>query len=286
MTVLNLYRLCSHGTYPTASCSKGSIPELGYRQMYTCIRCFKNRELRDLIRESGQKGHCDWCGSRNVPILSLHDLGDLFRDVAGIYQPVEGFGGDFISNLLQEDWNIFSRKIEDAPNNLIHMMTVAILKAGLDPRDDVDYPDYSGFFHRRDFLIENHWHSKAEAFILSQGTDSDATERWNKFETKNNREYPDHLEAAFDDLAFFYQPGHTLYRARIHEDRFNEKIKLTQMGAPPPDDTPAGRANRARVPVLYLASDERTALAEVRAWKGAAVAIAQMRLRRQQFPEP
>lgn len=52
------------------------------------------------------------------------------------------------------------------------------------------------------------------------------------------------------------------------------------MGAPPADKALAQRANNARQPVLYLASDLQTALAEIRGWRGAAVAIARMEAKR------
>jgi hypothetical protein len=252
---------------------------LSYREeTYVCIRCFKDRYLLDLIQKNGHKGTCDFCHSRNVPISPVDDLAGLFRDVAVIYDPVDGFGGEFISYLLQEDWHLFSRKIEEAPDNLMQEIAVAILKSGLHPKHDVDYPEYSGFFRRRDFWLEEHWHSKAEAFIDSP---EEVQKALLNFETEDHPEYSDYLAVAFEDLAVSYEPGHIFSRARIHEDRFRkDRIKLSEMGAPRPEDARAFRANRAKVPVLYLASDERTALAEVRAWKGAAVAIATMRTRR------
>ena len=47
------------------------------------------------------------------------------------------------------------------------------------------------------------------------------------------------------------------------------------MGPPPPQDTPPGRANPTGIPVLYRATDEGTAIAEVRPWKGALVSVAE-----------
>src|SRR5262249_6895660 len=72
------------------------------------------------------------------------------------------------------------------------------------------------------------------------------------------------------------------YRARIHKDRSSRAlIPLAEMGAPRPEQVKKGaRANRAGQSVLYLASDEQTALAEVRAWKRAVVAVAKMELLR------
>lgn len=231
---------------------------MSYREeTYVCIRCFKDRYLRDLIKENRLKGACDFCGSRNVSIYPLDDLADLFRDVAGIYEPVDGLGGALISYLLQEDWNVFSRKIEEAPDDLMQAVAVAILRSGLHPKEYVDYPDYSGFFRRQDYWLEAHWHSKAEAFMDSPG--EDAQKGLSNGETENDLEYPDYLETVFEDLAVSYEPGQVFFRARIHKDRFRKnRIKLSEMGAPPPENAHAFRANRAGVPVLYLASDERT----------------------------
>jgi len=79
-----------------------------------------------------------------------------------------------------------------------------------------------------------------------------------------------------------YEEGRTFYRARIHEDRNQkDRFSATDLGAPRPDQMKkAGRVNRAGEPVLYLASDENTALAEKRPWRGAAVAVATMKLRK------
>jgi len=52
-----------------------------------------------------------------------------------------------------------------------------------------------------------------------------------------------------------------------------------QIGPPLPKDSRAGRINPAGIPVLYLASDELTAVGEVRPPKGEAVTIAEFSLR-------
>lgn len=72
------------------------------------------------------------------------------------------------------------------------------------------------------------------------------------------------------------------YRARIHKNRSSSAlIQLHEMGAPRPEWVKKGaRANRPGQSVLYLASNQQTALAEVRAWKNAVVAVAKMELAR------
>lgn len=101
---------------------------------------------------------------------------------------------------------------------------------------------------------------------------------------KSKYESPDILEVACEDLVKEYQEGDILYRARTHKNRsLREKFTLEELGAPSPRNAKASRANRYGEPVLYLASDVETALSEVRAWKGAAVAIAGMRISRRLF---
>ena len=134
-----------------------------------CHRCFKDKVIIDLIRREGRKGLCDWCGALGVS-MSYRSMNwaDMFRDVASIYQPGD-INGDHISYLLQEDWNIFSDKIEQASDNLMQDLTVAILKAGLRPKEYLsgDYPDYGDFFYRKEEWLVEHWQEMAEAYFLS-----------------------------------------------------------------------------------------------------------------------
>ena len=94
-------------------------------------------------------------------------------------------------------------------------------------------------------------------------------------------DFPDRIEYAIEEKAHIIESGKVYYRARIHKDR-KRKTRLSpgEMGPPPRDEAKAGRGNKEKEPVLYLASDEETALSEVRAWRGMAVALAKVRLRR------
>jgi len=247
-----------------------------------CQHCFKDKVLIDLIRREGRRGWCDWCGGRNVYVIPLYELGDIFRDVVQIYSP-DDIHGDWISYLLQEDWNIFSDRIEQAPNDLMQELTVAILKAGLDPKDyfSGDYPDYNDFFRRKEGWLVGHWHDKAEAYFLNGQKRLKETLPSISNHKKPIDDLPDQLEIAFEDLSKLYDPGHILYRARIHKDRFHSQwFSLSEIGAPSPADARAGRANRKGEPVLYLASEDETALAEVRAWQGMAVALARFEVKK------
>lgn len=260
---------------------------MGNRRTIACTRCFNDKSLRKWIRENGRRGDCPWCGARDAYVVPLTQLGPLFREIARIYLPIEGGDawerGDNISYLLQEDWQIFSNRIEEGSNNLMHELAAAILEAALDPKEDlIDCPDYTGFFQRNESSLQDRWDEDAYHFLTEERVTFDEAPH-DRAEEYESVSLPDELSVAFEDLATLYEAGHVLYRARIHKDRLRkERFSLTRdaLGAPKPDNAPPGRANRAKEPVLYLASDEETALAEVRAWKGAAVALATMTIQR------
>ena len=223
-----------------------------------CHRCFKDEVLIDFIRQKGRRGWCDWCGARNVYVLPLYKLGDIFRDAVSIYESAD-WTYDSISFLLQGDWEVFSDRIEQAPDELMQRMTVAILKAGLDPKDyfSGDYPDYEGGFRSQEASLVDHWHEMAEAYFVGGQDDIKQALRSAHGSQDAYEDLPDQMEVAFEDLLVIYEPGKILYRARIHKDRFRtERFNLPEVGAPPPDKALAGRANRKNEPVLYLASDE------------------------------
>jgi hypothetical protein len=188
-----------------------------------------------------------------------------------------GTDDDLLSYLLQEDWDIFSDGIEQS--GLTQQLTVAILKAGLNPKEyySCDYPDYTDYFCRKGEWLVEYWHDMAENYFLSGKKDTDdicpLTVHYDKDWPIDD--LPTYLEIAFEDLSTIYEPEHIIYRARIHDNRTrNQWFDFSEVVAPPPDKTPAGRVNRRNDPVLYLANTADTALSEVRAWKGMAVAIA------------
>lgn len=211
--------------------------------------------------------------------MPLEELGPLFRDVARIYDSVEGPEpwGDSISLLLQEDWGIFSDRLEAELGDLTEM-TVSILEAGLDPKNDLDEPDYDGLFRRPTDWLEDGWHEKIEKLMWSEKPAK--IEKSDQGSLDSSHETEAH-EIAFEDFGIDYEEGEIFYRARIHDERNRKyRFQLHEMGAPPSENATPGRANRAGKPVLYLASDEKTALSEKRAWNGAPVAIASVRLKK------
>lgn len=246
---------------------------------YACERCFQDQRLLEWVRKEGSIANCNWCGAKKVKVLPLHILGEAFREVVSIY--VEANGpyefGESIEFLLQEDWEIFSERISEALDDRLRDLTLAILEAGVDPKD-VDLPDYSGDFHSPSSWLEEDWERKVEALFNRADT-----EKITDNSTGSDIFAPpvEVLKIAFEDLTKSHSKEKIFYRARIHKDRLRtDRFELSELGAPQPEKTPAGRGNCEGKPVLYLSSDQMTAIAEVRAWRYASVAVAKIKLRK------
>ena len=251
------------------------------RDEAVCHHCFQDKTLQHWIKEEGEKGTCPWCGRKGY-LIPLEELGEPFREVARIYVPVEGPDayreGEQISFLLDADWGVFDDQIQC--DELAQDLGVSILYAGLRPKERLDYPDYEGFFRSEEFWLENNWDERVYAALTGELPSADK-EGLVSVGSAIDDDLPDQIEIAFEDLATHLDEGKILYRARIHKDRTRtDRFKEHELGVPPPECATAGRANRQGDPVLYLASNKSTAVAEVRAWKGAAVALAPVRIKR------
>jgi len=256
------------------------------RDEVACHLCFQDRELQDWIKAEGRKGGaCPWCGRRGY-LIALARLSEPFREVASLYVPVEEGPdayqrGEWISFLLDDGWGVFSDRIQS--DDLAQVLTLAILYADLRPKERLDYPDYTGFFRSQDSSLEENWDEKADAALSAEMPEPDKQEV-ESHERDIADELPDVMGIIFEDLSLSFDEGKILHRARVHDDRTRkQRFASSEVGAPPPEKAKAGRANRDGHPVLYLASNRSTALAEVRAWKGAAVALAEARTKRRLF---
>ena len=245
---------------------------------FACHRCFADKQLVEWIKQQDTKGNCSWCSARNVYVVPLNSLGKWFEPVVELYHPSDSPQGDGLADLLQGDWKIFSNRIMD--KGLARDLVGAVMEAGVDPKDLMASGiDYGGLFHSSNpyhSTLEEIWEERADN---SSGFDPDESEG-SKLEYEDEG-FPrlDEVQFAVEDRGTIYLDDSALYRARIYTVRGrSERHGIEDMGAPPRDETPAQRANRAGEPVLYMASDIDTALAEVRAWKGSPASVAKMRV--------
>ncbi|ULA66886.1 MAG: RES domain-containing protein [Nitrospira sp.] len=241
-----------------------------------CHRCFTDKHLGKWIKDQGNKGRCQWCGARNAYVVDLARLGALFEPIVKCY-PSDSSSGDLLHDLLQNHWRIFSDRI--LAKDLGRDFITAIMTAGVDPKELMALGvDYGGLFlsrHPYHSTLEDIWEERADFGSIFDPDEDEGSKQ--EYEDEG---YPrlDQIQFAIKDRGTIFRTRSSLYRARVYTDRSRrERFTLEEMGAPPPDKTPAQRANRKGEPVMYMATDLQTALAEVRAWKGAPISIAKMR---------
>jgi len=228
--------------------------------MNCCDCCFLDTSLQKIIVSlSRVKGECDFCGSKDVALVSCEMISEYFAPLFELYVPhpvtgglIKSFGPVLLHQHLKNYWpNLFNCKLLD--DKLINLLVDAIGKGG-----DL----YSeGLFQKPVELnsiinksqdekdsLELKWDSFAEdikyhnRFFISQKVDTDL------------------LQSIFERLQHTFPAGHEFYRARISET----KLGIHEMGKPPFQITTAGRANPVGIPYLYLSSDLRTTLYETR----------------------
>jgi hypothetical protein len=220
-----------------------------------CAKCFSDNSLAQRIESRSKKiGKCDFCGSYNVKLFEPSDLVDDFDVLFGLYKESEDPTACSIESLLRTDWALFE--------NLTTVKAMRLLQ--------LIFSD-SNMFEKRYTPIVQH--------------DISAIQEWSDFREElkhRNRFFPKNIQATeqLKELFGFLTPPPTdipakVFRARICEQ--SQMYTLDQMGKPPLDSTSNGRANPVGIPCLYVASDKKTAIAEVRPNKGEKVCVAEFK---------
>jgi RES domain-containing protein len=175
--------------------------------------------------------------------------------------------GENLPDKIYNDWEIFSElfdyeKLNDFWEELVNYNNGS---------KDLEPINLYGFWigdEELDYSIDHLWedlsnHLKKERrFIISNERIENILSR-----------LPVAIERTYRNI----NVGKKFYRARLgpdNADEFGKAFTPKQMGMPPPDRTPEGRANPFGIPFLYLASELSTAISEVRPWKGAYVSVA------------
>lgn len=80
--------------------------------MKCCIDCFKDSEIRKIIRLYGEKGNCDFCSSKNTYVYDISKSSNMISDkitsLIQIYSPSEHSDARFLKEILRDDWDVFS----------------------------------------------------------------------------------------------------------------------------------------------------------------------------------
>jgi hypothetical protein len=226
--------------------------------MYCCPNCFADTFLGKHI-EANNAGidDCSFCDARATTVMAPDSLADKFQPIINLYATCSEVEGIPYITQLEDDWAIF--KIEDEE------IKKALLSAILGDNTLVG--------------------KKCKPLIVP---DEERVDKWNEFkdELKHiNRYFPKKVPEyeEFKNLLFLLTLPDTslpakLFRARICTD--NDLLECDKMGMPDKLRASNGRANPRGIPYLYTASDERTAIAEVRPHKGDIVSVATFELKK------
>jgi RES domain-containing protein len=213
----------------------------------------------------------------------MEELGHDFRElVEWAYDPETM--GEPIDELLFSEWRIFSRRLKRQTSAVRRELVLTILRAGVRAKELCLYPDYAGRFVLKPSRLVENWVSELERFlsgeepngihpVVERGTQCDGTVL-----PAVEPDLPSGFEVVLEDLSCILPEGGTFWRARRYKREDKDRFGLEDVRAPPPECANAGRANRKGEPVLYLASNAKTAIAEVRGWKAWPIGLAEFRL--------
>lgn len=244
--------------------------------MKCCINCFSHEWVQEFVRDCGKEvGDCDYCGLKQVEVIDVDRLFDPFSNLMSLYVPqsqaclIDGLSpeGEALLYSIQSDYGVFNDDLlsSDAAARLLE----DIMQSGWD--DDSGEPPVNA--HDLYVRTTDEWGHTTMA------------EEWLAYcdAVKENPWRRPRLHPLFDEelsrLEAKVQQGTLLYRSRLGfmpVDGRHEPYAGACIGAPPPNKARPGRANKQREVVLYVADQEKTAVAEVRPARGNLVSVVEI----------
>ena len=229
--------------------------------MKICENCFNDEELKAVLKRSNNNEPldcCPNCGSRSVlydteestAIKFIKELFEAFLDSYKIHD-----AGELLIDELQSVWKIFNPQLD---NNKIMSLIESICKEYFNGHQDL--------LNQKIVLIKklDSEYVKQHSILKNMS--------WSEFRKQlkeENRYHPsniniDVLKSLFSYIESDYEPNSlSLYRARKSHN--GETIDKRNMGAPKPGKSGEGRINAKGVACLYLATDAKTCIKEIRA---------------------
>ena len=236
--------------------------------MIICEKCFAAEQIKQALKRVGKKGMCPTCGSEDCHTFDtdriatdLPEMNEWFGDLLShfsydkaITEKAQDDEIVLLKTELRKNWNIFSNRLQDKQID-------SILKSIC--KDLYEYDRY--LFELPVAFKEKYDPEELEDKSLTHG------KSWEQFVeeiTKENRFHTQtiNLNVLKRILSFMRAtiPAKQIYyRCRINDS--DRTFIPEEMGPPPIGKATSGRANAPGITCLYLASDPKTAIAEVRA---------------------
>jgi len=209
--------------------------------------CFSDRFIRQLVaRQSTVEGFCESCQKHRAAKIDCGELNSEFSLMLSLYE--QSPEGVELIVLVERDWQLFSSEVVDK---------LALLQAILPESVGCRYIDVS----RAAVSAQEQWlELKRELRYQNRFFPASAPDR-------------DELSNLLGLLVISHNdlPRH-FFRARVN--RGEAMFALGDLQAPPTELAQGGRANPPGLSYLYVASDQRTAICEVRPTVADQVAVA------------
>jgi hypothetical protein len=263
-----------------------------------CVQCFDHAFVQRHIAKHGAAGECGYCAATDVSVLDPADLTDLFEPLLTLFEPTEAGVhydhreqdaidyGEPLGDLLNDRWSIFSDRLYSnvvGETDSLHDLVEDILAPLFDYKDMTDVGAGSL------------WSDKEAAFSTLP---IEMEWRSFKYDVKYRRRFllaeasPDTIDirsivsnSLLEELEEVLPKGTRFHRARlganVDDSGLVRPLARSEVGPPPRDKARAGRVNPEGIPMLYVATDSETAVAECRPWKGALVTVTPVTLDRE-----
>ncbi|MCL2856729.1 MAG: RES family NAD+ phosphorylase [Oscillospiraceae bacterium] len=224
--------------------------------MKCCIECFKDIHIRNTIEKQGSIGDCDYCSHKNIAVYDVssipNPIADIIVGLIQIYSVSDLPDAKPLKVALHDDWDIFNAGIAT-----IQTLSVDLCSPVINSNSDV--------FTKNVIISQLLDDDFIREFCVVRGLSWEQFAESIKYENRfhSGMFNADAFSSFLSIITKSYSTGAELYRARIAHTP--NGYTTNEMCAPPKEKRSAGRINPEGIGVLYLSSDGKTVLNEVRA---------------------
>lgn len=219
--------------------------------MTCCSECFTSGYLKNIISNPPTKGNCDFCNSKDVPVVNPSSLSSYFQPILDLF------------SVNTEKGKALEVQIESHFKNKIFSDNVNI-KLLLKEIVSTEAASYSSLFETNVILtcIEDKNNiQKVEPLQKLWENFAEEIKNTNRFHIQNVLDLTKLKDLLIGRYDKEIKKDSIFYRSRIS---VLAGLPLEEMGNPPPQKAKAGRANPTGISYLYLANEPKTTLYEAR----------------------
>ena len=171
--------------------------------------------------------------------------------------------GELLPWLINDDWSPFS---EDFNYDILYDFFNSLIPLPTNKDDIENFWDLSSLYTNVERGFDDSWHSFSQYL---------RNKRRFTIEDEDILHFTGFLPEVLSGIEIKIGKDEKYYRARLGSGNDKKPLPKNEMSAPPPEKTLlGGRANPPGISFLYLSDRPKTAISEVRPWKGATVSVA------------